>query len=44
MIKATFNKRGQRIFTGMSTWTMTTVVTESDGFGECDIEAKWSSD
>jgi hypothetical protein len=43
MIKAAFNKRSQCIFTGMSTWTMTTVVTERNSFGECDIEAKWSS-
>jgi hypothetical protein len=27
----------------MTTWTMTAVVTESDGFSEGDVESEWAS-
>jgi hypothetical protein len=43
MIKSAFDKRGQCVLARMPTWTMTAVVTESDGFGERDIESEWAS-
>jgi hypothetical protein len=40
MVEAFGNERAECVFAGVTAWAVTTVVTECDGFGECNVEAE----
>ena len=43
MVVSVFDVGRQRIFTGVTARAMTTVVTERDGLGECNVESQNTS-
>jgi hypothetical protein len=44
VIEATGNEVIEGVFAGVTTWSVATVVTEGDGFGESDIESRCAGD
>jgi hypothetical protein len=40
MVEAFRNERAEGIFAGVTAWAVTTVVTECDGFGECNVKSE----